>query len=75
LHTTCFAQPQSFSLSETKAKIVTVNTRQTTVIYFPSSVIKTADRGMRSLLAQKETGNGNVLKIKAMQNAGFPTTL
>lgn len=70
-----FGQLQSFSLHEAKAQSITVSSRQTTVIYFPSAIVKTADRGVRSLLAQKEAGNGNVLKLKASQNIGFPTTL
>lgn len=74
---TAFSQPTSNALPATTVLIhykLSVGYNATTVLIFPASV-KQADRGERDLLAQKQPGVENVLKVKAARKDFTPTNL
>jgi len=74
---TAFSQPVTTVLPTTAAIIhykLSVGYNTTTVLIFPATV-KQADRGERDLLAQKQPGVENVLKVKAARKDFAPTNL
>jgi conjugative transposon TraN protein len=74
---TSFAQPVNNVLPTSTAMIhyrLVVGYNSTTVLIFPSPVIQ-ADRGYKDLIAQKQPGVENVLKLKAARKDFPPTNL
>ena len=75
--TTTFCQPVINSLPASTNIIhykLTVGYSTTTILIFPAPV-KQADRGYKDLIAQKQQGVENVLKIKAARKDFIPTNL
>lgn len=74
---TGFAQPSSSVLPASTIMMhykLVVGYNSTTVLIFPAPVIQ-ADRGHKDLIAQKQPGVENVLKIKAARKDFPPTNL
>jgi len=72
-----FSQPVTNALPASTVLIhykLAVGYNTTTILIFPSAV-KQADRGERDLLAQKQPGVENVLKVKAARRDFPPTNL
>lgn len=75
--TTTFSQPGINNLPASTNIIhykLTVGYSTTTILIFPAPV-KQADRGYKDLIAQKQPGMENVLKIKAARKDFIPTNL